>query len=520
MIFPVSPGQMKKNLAGREHDLVTMERAQWQSRHGCKAVISILVVLMTGCAPRVPNESVLVLAVEGITTDDLSCPASHATERSGFSILCHEFIQAKGMVASSTSSLPSLGALLTGLSPQEIRLFTAQDFLSARFVSLAEEAVLAGWQTGYFPASPPLTRRSGFAQGFELADESVGGNRSFRTIEESLNLLLGWMEDARGKNLFAVATLSDLLHPDATTFTDGGETRSQTIESQIEEMDESLFRFFSRLKTSKSWDSSWIFFVGLQGRLPEESSHFPKVMRLKPNQLIAPLFYKPAGKYVKADIKGLWTHAELGQSVRELFDGRRKPVSGEVWTKNFLAKKKDLVMSQGCVSRTEDFPLCRFAFFDEKSYLLWDQGADKGPPVGLLKKVLENRDGLPPLFNVRNLPTIEKELGPSPYQNCVRDFTTTDPERPFASRCQSQVLRLLRELVTASSGRPFSELRSQFLRRCVDLALAHQIFEWEKKQQIGLTFNQDVIWEFSATEELLHRPEFSILRRECQRGLF
>src|SRR5690606_8369403 len=112
-------------------------------------LLGVPALFLPACQGTSRGSGLLLIAVEGFRADDIQCDDSPMTNRSAFSILCQEFLQVKGMVASSTATLPSMASLLTGLGPQQVKVGTNNDALSAQATTLAERLPLGSWRTAY-----------------------------------------------------------------------------------------------------------------------------------------------------------------------------------------------------------------------------------------------------------------------------------------------------------------------------------------------------------------------------------
>jgi hypothetical protein len=92
--------------------------------------------------------------------------------------------------------------------------------------------------------------KSGLGQGFESFRDSVqlNQNQTFRPADSLVTEAVEWIRDDLSRSNFLVIYLSDLQYPSRTTLNNDGEIRSQTSQSQLEEIDESLGNLISALK--------------------------------------------------------------------------------------------------------------------------------------------------------------------------------------------------------------------------------------------------------------------------------
>lgn len=471
------------------------------------------------------SQGMIIIAVEGLKSDDLPCTDPQPSSRSGFNLLCHEFLHVKGMVASSTSSVASMAALMSGENPSDLGIFTSNDFLPTKNETVAEKVHKQGWRTAYFFSSPPLSRRSGVTQGFDFVDESLPGKRAFRVIEEVLSSFRNWFFDESSRDFFAIISVSDLMHPELQTLSDSGENRSQSVDSQLEEIDESLFHFFEALKKNKRYDSTWIVFVGLQGRADDKEG-LPRTLQMRPSGLVVPAFIKPPGKVPAKKpldtVEGTWTHAELGRLIGEItLDAKLMSIDMPTLIKRMSDNQPEFVSSRGCLSQLYAKPICRTAFFDQTSWLTWDKTISfeaLGRKELFQKVSMMAADQLPERFNKQSAIHRLDWMTSTAFDRCLADFLKSDLQGSFSTFCPSRPIQILREIALGKSGDP-RDLKVQFIRRWLELAYANRIYQWNRIQQIDIMPNPEPYAEFLALEKLLSRAEFAELRRDCEKSL-
>ena len=245
--------------------------------------------------------SVLVILVENLGFNAVSCGESADFEPgSGFQVFCEESVRFTHAYTPSLMSQATIASIMTARSPHEhgVRHNGAQA-LAARELTLAEAALLNGFRTSFYSGGPPVFRRSGINQGFEVFDDSISVNykRLYRPADEIVSLFLNWQENEASKRRF----LSFLYLPDAQlidvpTTNQLGELRPSSYESQIDVIDEALGDLAKELKRRKVWENTDIFLVGLNGN-PEDSrpSEMP-AMDLFSDRTRTTLMVKPARK--------------------------------------------------------------------------------------------------------------------------------------------------------------------------------------------------------------------------------
>lgn len=264
--------------------------------------IAIMIALVSCELPRENQSSVLVVAVEGLSFDSLSCDADEITDRTfdGIRPFCEEAVRFSHAFAPSTMSQATMSSLMTGLYPFDHGVHhNGSDFLSAKFRTLAEGALSKGYHTLFVSGGAPIWRKSGLAQGFEVFDDTMDislGNY-YRPAGEVVKLAINWIDHESPSNPFlGVLFLSDLQFPQITTRTREGEVREKTADAQLEEVAESLGSLVSWLKKKHRWNSTHIVLVGLNSLDHRDTETEPKPLSLKSLSVQVSLFIKPARK--------------------------------------------------------------------------------------------------------------------------------------------------------------------------------------------------------------------------------
>lgn len=165
-----------------------------------------------------------------------------------------------------------MGSILTGQYPYRSGLRHngggELGVLSSSNETIAERALDLGYRTFFVAGAPPLLRRTGLHQGFEVFDDAIAApsRRSYRPAREVVDLYMKWMDGVgRQDAFFAVLHMGDLQVPWATTADDAGRARESTVRGQLEEIDQNIARVWDYLKKKNRWESTSIVVVGLQG---------------------------------------------------------------------------------------------------------------------------------------------------------------------------------------------------------------------------------------------------------------
>ncbi len=266
-------------------------------RRVVQSAIFISAFLFTGCELNTNSQpSVLVIAVEGLSFETISCDSD---ELAGLRAFCDESVRFSHAFTPSTMSQAAVTSLMTGLSPHDHGVrHNGDNFLSAKFKTLAEGALQRGYHTLFVSGGPPIWRKSGLAQGFEVFDDTMdlAPGVYYRPAKEVFRLATQWidgLDDA--KPTFVTAYLADLQFPQHATRTEEGELRELSISAQLDEIDESLDGIVKWLKAHKRWHSTNVVLLGLNSIEQPESGE-PASMSLRSRATQVALFIKPATK--------------------------------------------------------------------------------------------------------------------------------------------------------------------------------------------------------------------------------
>lgn len=268
-----------------------------------KIFCALLLAPLTGCIfDNTPSHSVLILAVDSLPMTAVSCDDAESNNENelGFSDLCEESIRFTHAYTPSTLAVPALASLLTGLYPYEHQVrHNGSPGLSARIETLPELAVKAGYRTAFFSGGPPVFRKSGLAQGFELFDDAFPLNfaKPYRPFQETRKLFFSWLESEVGSgSFFSVLYLSDLQFPMIPTETASKIQRERSGKGQLGELGEELHTLIQDLKRANRWNSTTIVVVGLNGVSQRDRQEEIDPLNLYDENTQIALFIKPETK--------------------------------------------------------------------------------------------------------------------------------------------------------------------------------------------------------------------------------
>lgn len=246
--------------------------------------------------------SILIIAADDLSVFDLLCNEEETNSiQSGFEILCNESVRFTHAFNTSPMSVPTLASILTGLYPFQHKVHNnGAPGLLPEFATVAEKAFEANYRTAFFSGGPPVWRKSGLNQGFELFDDTVAPSRQtlYRNFASTSKALMNWIkhEVDRKSSFFAMVYVPDLAFTNTVTSNEFGEARNLSHESQLDELDDNLFKLFKELKSAKRWNDTTIILVGLNGHTDEDRPGELGPSNLHSENTQVALFIKPQQK--------------------------------------------------------------------------------------------------------------------------------------------------------------------------------------------------------------------------------
>lgn len=495
-------------------------------------LLSLGLGICAGCTPARQDTGILVIAVEGLKSEDLSCVAGEESDLRGFNFLCQNFVHVQGLIANSTSNASNLATLLTGAPPARHGLRHNDQSLAAAQVSLAEKLVPRGWRTSFFTGGAPLLRRTRLDQGFEIFDESNPSSPRlpYRSLELTVRPFFNWLKETEGARHLAFITTGDLLYPEFPSISDKGESRPRSLEGEVEELDETLFHFFEEAQRGGLWKKWWIVVVGLPGR-GEVLNRRPVGLQINPTAMLVPLYLRPPATVQMPDnrVSGVWSFAELGEFLREIADdidagAARTPAErGQFFLQKWRDREAGFATAEGCVPREDGESFCRTAYFDGTTWLAWEAPLRLDAPgrKELVAKV-QNALGPPKPEAAAVPPAPARPL--EPLTACLEEFAKEMPASAFIRACPAHAVQSLRGLSEArrtSAARP-EALRDQklgFIHEFTLLAAAHHLFVKNEPTRWYAELSPAPSREFLTLQKILERPELRDLQREALRAL-
>lgn len=459
--------------------------------------------LLSGCQLRArPSTSVLVIGVESLGFDVVSCGADpyQSTDLPGFAMFCEESVRFTHAMSPSPLSQAAWSALLAVDYPFKTGVHTnGSDFLSAKVETIAEQAVHSYYRTGFFSGGPPLFRKSGLAQGFEVFDDHIAVHRSrpYRSARETFDRFLGWLNDeVESDPFFAAVHLADLQFPQVSTLNEVGEVRERSFSSQVRAVGEALSFLSTRLKKMRRWDSTTLVLVGMNG--PGSNAD------LQRQSTQVALFFKPARREgrepIEWKIDRLVSLIDVGKTVQELLGVTRAVEKSD----------DDLrTLSLANLLQTPDVE------WKGERYIIVESAWPKWRGVGTTRAALRIDpflfmfDEKPKIFNT----FVDRlEASPSP----LSDPRTSERAKEFTS------------IVLSLGYEPYHDIRSDKVRKWTALAkgdfaeleslgasgaaafLAVQRRDWAALNRLGQA-NSNLLWQFVASRNqgLKIRPKLT-----------
>lgn len=475
----------------------------------------LLSLVQTACQTN-DKSSVLIIAVDELAVGDVNCSPESSGTKSGFQLLCKESVRFTHAFTPSTLTSASLSSLLTGLYPFQHKVrHNGGPGLAAEFELSSEVAVRHDYRTSFFSGGAPIFRRSGLNQGFELFDDNLipGFGNLFRPLKKNATSFLQWLKhDVGSSPFFSVLYVPDLNFTNMVTTTELGETRNLSFESQVDELDESLYELIMQLKATNRWDKTTVILVGLSGHeTGDHSRELPSLNLHSENTQVA-LFIKPT-QSKKRDEAIFWkidqnvSLPDVGQTLFDLLGES----SLDNQSSDFPVHSLLEVLKSPTADWSEDRPILL-----ESGWSLWRNAGPLRTAV-ISHHVLYINDDTPKLYNtlvdrleVNPLPLLQESLlsTTTRIQNLLRKYQLppfTPPNSEWIAKFSipydrwtraDQEPQLLRDLKRLNQNNPRS---IDILNWTAQLALNQK--DWEFLRTLGIK-NKISAWQYVAEKNL------------------
>lgn len=140
----------------------------------------------------VSDPDVVVISLDGVGYKNIE-QGKNASRTPNIDALSGKCAQYSNAISVFTENLPGQVAMLTGLHPAQIGVFSAEDTLSPQANTITEKLASEGYATGLFVSNPALVgtqeRVTGLEQGFQLVDGDVHVGGAYWMYVPILSLL-------------------------------------------------------------------------------------------------------------------------------------------------------------------------------------------------------------------------------------------------------------------------------------------------------------------------------------------
>lgn len=163
--------------------------------------ISCCLVALLACAPsgsrsqRAEPPHVVLIIIDTLRADHLDVYGYHRKTAPNLEKLANEGWLFRRAYSSSTWTLPSTGSMFTGLYPSRHGLRHVDHRLPDSANTIAEIAAENDYETAAFVDGGFLSSRWGFAQGFDLYEETAGNAWDVKDVEVVVEQAIRWLRD-------------------------------------------------------------------------------------------------------------------------------------------------------------------------------------------------------------------------------------------------------------------------------------------------------------------------------------
>jgi arylsulfatase A-like enzyme len=334
--------------------------------------------------------SILLIAVEGLGFDTAACNSAGSEPTDGLERICAESVRFTHAYTPSLMSQATLASIFSARFPAEHGVWhNGSQHLSERIETVAEVALTRGYRTSFFSGGPPIWRKSGFDQGFELFDDNITIDlrRFYRPAAQNVDLFLRWLDrETSGEPFFSVIYLPDLQFGSFQTESDLGETRSRTTESQTREVSESIGHLLDQLKKRNRWNNTYVVVTGLNGHTRENRSDEIPPMNLHNENAQVFLVIKPVTKVrdeaIEWSIDSNVTLVDLGATFYDLIGASEGAfLEREFQTNSLLSaierpavswSKDRFILTESAWAQWRGVGSTRYALRQEHFFFLYD----------------------------------------------------------------------------------------------------------------------------------------------------
>jgi arylsulfatase A-like enzyme/Tfp pilus assembly protein PilF len=218
-----------------------------------------------------PQLNVLLLTIDTLRADRLSCYGSPFVKTPHIDILARKGMLFSRAFANTSTTLPSHANILLGVTPNYHGVHENLNFVvPEEMLTLAEHLKSYGYATGAFVGAYPLESRFGLAQGFDTYDDHFGRRHTDnfasleRKAEDVIEGALAWLQD-RSSPWFLWVHCWDPHIPYDPPEPFKSQYKEHLYEGEVAYVDLALGRLFDQMKKAGLFDSTLIIFTGDHG---------------------------------------------------------------------------------------------------------------------------------------------------------------------------------------------------------------------------------------------------------------
>lgn len=493
-------------------------------------------LVQVGCQST-SNPSILIIAVDDLTFNDVQCNDDESKNtRSGFEVLCQESVRFTHAFTPSTMSVPAITSILTGLYPYQSKVRNnGTPELQAPLTTVARMALAHHYRTAFYSGGPPVWRKSGLDMGFEIFDDSVLPSRQslYHSLSTTSKNFLQWVHQdvGSGSPFFSFIYAPDLLFTNTVTVNEIGETRNLSHESQLDDMDETLFELFRELKNHQRWNNTMVIVVGLNGPSNDDRPGELSSTNLHSENTQVALFVKPPRKprdeAIQWKIDRNVTLPDLGATLFEFLGAEENPnkpfttfpiysLAGILQSNQLEWSEDRLILLESDWASWRGFSNRRTAILDNHLLYLHDS-----PPR--VYNTLSDRMETNPMRLI-DMPSLERqrvaealgEIGAEPWQGLSKELR--EKFLPDFSRWlrADQKASLLKDLKAKVNPKNLDIDVNNWMA-----VLAFELKDWPALRTAGVNANNP-FWQYVADKNSTPTPatnSFNFLTDHCLRLL-
>jgi arylsulfatase A-like enzyme len=240
------------------------------SRSAVALLAVAAVSCVTGCAK--PARTVVLITLDTTRADHLGAYGFAEGRTPVLDALAGEAVLFEQAHATAPVTLPSHTSMFTGEYPplHGVR-YNGMFHVAEKTVTLAERLREAGFRTAAVPASFPVSRGTGLAQGFEVYRDLFSESKppppatAERKAEEVTRLGLEWLKAHREERTFLWLHYFDPHAPYEPPFPYSAEFREHPYDGEIAYVDRELGRLFEGMQDLGVWEDAVVLVAGDHG---------------------------------------------------------------------------------------------------------------------------------------------------------------------------------------------------------------------------------------------------------------